>query len=681
MAVNAGSLKNRTVWATIRGKFKDDYSPGLTRFHSTTARVFSGLAIRVAGLASAYVGLRSAMDFFKDSIAVAATWERLKMTLEALYKSVEIAGIKFKQAVEFAAKTPYEVDKVVDAFIKLKVYGMDSLDWLRKAGDMAATFGRPISEAVRALGLLKSGAFGDAFMRLRELFGITYDDLRAKGLEFAGGQFKGTIEQALDGVAAVIDERYSGMMAKLSSTYDGVKSNFSDTTQQLKNEIGQHFLPYLKQALLDMQSLLSENKDKMVRAAVAIADVLIELGKGVIVFFKYTAKAVQGWQLMLSLGAYRGSTSEVDRLADKLKEKTEEMRELSISQSIHEKGSKSYEEWKALGAEVGALREKLAAAKEKMQGFKIESDALLGNISTTDDAANSLKDKLSDIQKQLRASADSSKEMADNIAAASGGAAAGAADGGQMQDIPLLPTAGWSITPGIDVEETTSALEENGKFLDLWAEMVQEKTGVINDAYASMAAGTASSLYAMLFAHEFSLKGIINMLANELAAVMQSLAARATARAVEFQTMAAVSAMNPMTAWASPLYAGQAAAMWSLAGWAMATAPILGAVNMATGGGATSSSYGSSGSSSGGSTYAAGSGAPAGQQDLHASGASGSGGAGGVTIKLVTVLTEADVAKALNSDAGEEVIVHRVAKNALEGGQASKYFVLNPAVR
>ena len=75
---------------------------------------------------------------------------------ESILETVEGSSKKAEQSMgwisNFAAKTPFDLDEVTDAFVKLRAYGMDPRHGLlRTLGDTSAAKGKPLDQAVEAI--------------------------------------------------------------------------------------------------------------------------------------------------------------------------------------------------------------------------------------------------------------------------------------------------------------------------------------------------------------------------------------------------------------------------------------------------------------------------------------------------------------------------------------------------
>ena len=203
----------------------------LARLGKTDARPRAGggaLRGHVAAL-GAYVGggalLRGAGGF----VSTASMFETLETTLG----TIEGSGAKARQSMawisDFAATTPFEIDKVSDAFVKLRAYGMQPTGGLlRSLGNTASAMGKDVMQAVEAI----ADAVTGENERLKE-FGIK---ARTKGdtvtYEYGEGRVatanardRAEIQRVLMGI---MDEQYSGAMADRMKTFSGMMANLGD---------------------------------------------------------------------------------------------------------------------------------------------------------------------------------------------------------------------------------------------------------------------------------------------------------------------------------------------------------------------------------------------------------------------------------------------------------------------
>lgn len=191
----------------------------------TTAAVAGGAL--VAGLA-------------KGAITTGATFEKLKTTLETIEGSSDKANQSLDWVTDFATKTPYELEEVADAFVKMKAYGLDPTDGsLRALGDASSAMGKDFMAAIEAMADATTGENE----RLKE-FGIRAekagDQITYKWMQ-NGKQMTRTVKKDGKEISKALTEifqgRFAGAMDKQSRTWNGMMSNLSDKWQSFQRMI------------------------------------------------------------------------------------------------------------------------------------------------------------------------------------------------------------------------------------------------------------------------------------------------------------------------------------------------------------------------------------------------------------------------------------------------------------
>lgn len=200
-------------------------------------------------------------------IKVTAQFESLEASLTTVTGSAEQAKSAMDWITKFAASTPYEINGITEAFIKLKSYGIDPLadDALRTLGDAASAMNKPLDQAVEAL----ADATSFEFERLKE-FGLR---TQQKGNEVTftwtknGKDLSKTIKKNSEEVRKFILEqlgdRFNGAMIRQSKTWNGMMSNLGDSWTQFLLKIGRGgFFDTVKGRLgqlLDYMGKLADN--------------------------------------------------------------------------------------------------------------------------------------------------------------------------------------------------------------------------------------------------------------------------------------------------------------------------------------------------------------------------------------------------------------------------------------
>lgn len=197
---------------------------------------------RLGGLTQhALIGGAGIGYFLKRNLVdVASEFERFQTILETTEGSSAGAQNAMKWVSDFAAKTPYELAQVNEAFVKLRAYGLDPKNGLLKTlGDTSAAMGKPVMQAVEAI----ADAITGENERLKE-FGIKGS--KSKGIityeytDKAGQQQTKTVQASNrklieSTLSAIWNEKYAGAMDKLSGTWAGMISNVSDQWARFAN--------------------------------------------------------------------------------------------------------------------------------------------------------------------------------------------------------------------------------------------------------------------------------------------------------------------------------------------------------------------------------------------------------------------------------------------------------------
>lgn len=163
----------------------------------------------------------------------AAEFERYRTVLETVAGSAGKAAASMTWVSDFAAKTPYDLASVTEAFVQLRSYGLDPTSGLMATlGDTAAAMGKPVMQAVEAI----ADAVTGENERLKE-FGITaaiegtqviYSYTNKAGEQMTAAVDKSNRAQIQSTLQAIWNEKYGGAMEKLSTTWDGMISNLGD---------------------------------------------------------------------------------------------------------------------------------------------------------------------------------------------------------------------------------------------------------------------------------------------------------------------------------------------------------------------------------------------------------------------------------------------------------------------
>lgn len=301
---------------------------GMSRIKTAASGVgdaFGRVKTNVMGLATKMTALGAVTGYvFKTQfVDTAAEFERLQTILTTLEGgNVTKAKQAFGWISEFAAKTPYDIKQVSEAFVRLRAYGIDPIkgDTLKTLGDTAASMGKDVMAAVEAI----ADAVTGENERLKE-FGIkaakqggqiiySYTDRAGKQRQKAVDASNRELIRST--LTAIWNEKYAGAMEAQSKTWAGMMSNMGDQWTRftssvmaaglfdwMKTEVG-GILDELNKAAADgrLQAWAKQTGTAIKEAFISFKEFAIEAKSAVIA----TKDFVGGWQ---NLGKILGSIS------------------------------------------------------------------------------------------------------------------------------------------------------------------------------------------------------------------------------------------------------------------------------------------------------------------------------------------------------------------------------------
>ncbi|MBS7703332.1 tape measure protein [Chelatococcus asaccharovorans] len=223
---------------------------GLTSLSAGT-RQLAGGALRAGAIGTTiYLGkVAGAVAFVKTQLMdTQVEFEKYGAVLEAVTKSPEKAKTALQAMSDFAARTPYELGEVTDAFVRLSSYGVvnvsnmeDAIKTMRVLGDTAAAMGKTYEQAVEAMSDAQTGQnerlkeFGILANKEGSKVAFTFTDALGKQVtRSVKASDRNAIKKAL---LDIFDSKFAGSMDKMSRTLGGILSNLSDTWTRFKQMI------------------------------------------------------------------------------------------------------------------------------------------------------------------------------------------------------------------------------------------------------------------------------------------------------------------------------------------------------------------------------------------------------------------------------------------------------------
>jgi len=236
-----------------------------------SSRAFAREANKSAGAAA---GFRRSMSRLRNSLLLygfamatviqstrrfvdaSSGFENVKTRLVGLMGSVERAERAFKTFNNVAATTPFSLQDVVEAGAQLKAFGADAEALIKPVADLAAFMGTTAVEAANSFGRAFAGGAGEAdILRTKGVLNLVrsfrgIEDLTKLTLP----EFRDALQETLVDPAVGIE----GSTDRMAKTFTGAFSNMMDAVTRLAANIGETFMPTIKEAMIGLGGLASE---------------------------------------------------------------------------------------------------------------------------------------------------------------------------------------------------------------------------------------------------------------------------------------------------------------------------------------------------------------------------------------------------------------------------------------
>lgn len=219
----------------------DDVNKQVSKGNQQSVNSTNALSSAFSNLGKTMGGLFAAdmlLNFGKAVIATTAEFQKMEAVLATTLGSKSAAKVAMDQIVEFASKTPFQVNELTDSFVKLANRGFrPTMAEMTALGDLASSTGKSFDQLTEAA----LDAMTGEFERLKE-FGVRASSEGDK-VRFT---FKGVTtevektDEAIKGYLISLGnaEGVTGSMAAISETVGGQISNLEDNFSQLQLAIG-----------------------------------------------------------------------------------------------------------------------------------------------------------------------------------------------------------------------------------------------------------------------------------------------------------------------------------------------------------------------------------------------------------------------------------------------------------
>lgn len=173
-----------------------------------------------------------------DLVSVNSEMQRLKAGLKTVTGSSDNAAKAFDKIKEFSVTTPFELNEVTDAFVKMKNFGLDpSARALTAYGDLASSMGKSLNQVIEAAA---DAAVGET-ERLKE-FGIrsqAIKDSTDRMFSFRGNETRVALKDVEGYLIRISESNFAGAMADQMQNLTPAFSNFRTAVQDLQVSIGE----------------------------------------------------------------------------------------------------------------------------------------------------------------------------------------------------------------------------------------------------------------------------------------------------------------------------------------------------------------------------------------------------------------------------------------------------------
>ena len=197
------------------------------------------------------------ISFGKQILATTVEFQKMEAVLTTALGSNSAAKAAMDQIVNFASKTPFQVNELTDSFVKLANRGfIPTMEQMRQMGDVASSVGKSFDQLTEAILDAQTGEFE----RLKE-FGIKAS---AQG-DVVQFTFKGITTEVAKSDKAIQEyilslgnlEGVSGSMEAIAATTGGAISNLEDNITQLFKNIGDSSSGFINWFVKDLNNVIS----------------------------------------------------------------------------------------------------------------------------------------------------------------------------------------------------------------------------------------------------------------------------------------------------------------------------------------------------------------------------------------------------------------------------------------
>lgn len=231
---------------------------------------FSRLKTAAAGIGAAF----GAQSLIRDIVRVRGEIQQLNVAFTTMLQSEEKADRLMAEAVEFAAKTPFDLQGIASGIRQLLAYGTaaeDAIKDVEMLGNVAAGLSVPLNDMIYLYGTLRSqgraytvdirqfaGRGVPIYEELSKVLGVTVEQVNE--LISAGKVGFAEVEQAFRNMTSEGGMFYN-LMGEQSKTITGQISNLKDNFDMMLNDIGEKSEGVINGAISGASYLVEHYRD------------------------------------------------------------------------------------------------------------------------------------------------------------------------------------------------------------------------------------------------------------------------------------------------------------------------------------------------------------------------------------------------------------------------------------
>lgn len=256
----------------------------------TNVKSLGGTFSSIGSLAAGAFTSFSILQLGQEVINATSQFQKFEAVLTNLTGSNEEAKQLIATFSQFAAETPFQVEEVVGAYVKLRNTGITpNVDALRKLGDVASASGKDLNQLVEALIDAQVGEnerlkeFGIRAQKVGEVTKFTF-----RGVTTEVKNTSEAINEYITGLGDVAGVQ--GANAAIAKTLAGQISNLKDSFTQLLVVVGDLAGPALTFVFTNLSNALS-NVASGIKAGIQARE---ELRKEGVLFNPFKEATVEG---------------------------------------------------------------------------------------------------------------------------------------------------------------------------------------------------------------------------------------------------------------------------------------------------------------------------------------------------------------------------------------------------